>query len=192
MRKRFLELIDREIANHRSGLPSRIVAKMNQLEDLEMIEKLREASQAGVSVDLLIRGFCCLKPGVQGFSENIRVRSVIGRFLEHSRVFHFANGKQEPAQGSFFIGSADWMERNLSRRVEAIAPIKNPGLKERLWDILQVSLADCRQAWDMQADGSYRKVPLGNATSPISAMGTQAYLMQQAKEAGVASSLTGN
>ena len=133
-----------------------------------------------------------MKPGVQGFSENIRVRSVIGRFLEHSRVFHFANGKQEPAQGSFFIGSADWMERNLSRRVEAIAPIKNPGLKERLWDILQVSLADCRQAWDMQADGSYRKVPLGNATSPISAMGTQAYLMQQAKEAGVASSLTGN
>lgn len=192
MRKRFLELIDREIANHRSGLPSRIVAKMNQLEDLEMIEKLREASQAGVSVDLLIRGFCCLKPGVQGFSENIRVRSVIGRFLEHSRVFHFANGKQEPAQGSFFIGSADWMERNLSRRVEAIAPIKSPGLKERLWDILQVSLADCRQAWDMQADGSYRKVPLGNATSPTSAMGTQAYLMQQAKEACIVSSLTGN
>ena len=157
-----------------------------------MIEKLREASQAGVSVDLLIRGFCCLKPGVQGFSENIRVRSVIGRFLEHSRVFHFANGKQEPAQGSFFIGSADWMERNLSRRVEAIAPIKNPELKERLWDILQVSLADCRQAWDMQADGSYRKVPLGNATSPTSAMGTQAYLMQQAREACVVSSLTGN
>jgi polyphosphate kinase len=84
------------------------------------------------------------------------------------------------------------MERNLSRRVEAIAPIKNPELKERLWDILQVSLADCRQAWDMQADGSYRKVPLGNATSPISAMGTQAYLMQKAKEACVVTSLTGD
>jgi polyphosphate kinase len=187
MRRRFLELIDREIANHRSGLPSRIIAKMNQLEDWEMIDKLCEASQSGVSVDLLIRGFCCLKPGIEGYSENVRIRSVIGRFLEHSRIFHFANGKQDPAQGSFYIGSADWMERNLSRRVEAIAPIKDPGLKERLWDILRVSLADCRQAWDMQSDGSYRKVPLANAKTPISTLGTQGYLMQQAKESCVVS-----
>jgi polyphosphate kinase len=187
MRRRFLELIDREIANHLSGLPSRIIAKMNQLEDREMIDKLCEASQAGVSVDLLIRGFCCLKPGIEGFSENIRVRSVIGRFLEHSRIFHFADGKQEPAQGVFFIGSADWMERNLSRRVEAIAPIHDHGLKERLWDILRASLSDCRQAWEMQPDGSYRKIPLANAKSPTAEMGTQAYLMQQAKESCVIS-----
>jgi polyphosphate kinase len=123
MRPRLIDLIRREASNHRGGLPARIVAKMNQLEDPALIEAFCEAASAGVPVDLIVRGFCCLRPGRPGRSEGIRVRSVIGRFLEHSRIFHFAAGAAEPEQGDFFIGSADWMYRNLSKRVEVIAPI---------------------------------------------------------------------
>ena len=109
--------------NKRAGQPARIIAKMNQLEDPEMIEALCEASEAGVSIDLIIRGFCCLRPGVPGRTENIRIRSIIGRFLEHSRIFYFANGKEDPAEGEYFIGSADWMFRNLSKRIEVVTPV---------------------------------------------------------------------
>jgi polyphosphate kinase len=133
LRRRFLELIQREIANKRSNLPTRIVAKMNQLEDPEMMEALCDASAAGVPVDLIIRGFCCLRPGVQGRTENVRVRSIIGRFLEHSRIFHFAAGHEDPVQGEFFIGSADWMFRNLSKRVEVVTPVFAPEAKQKLW-----------------------------------------------------------
>src|SRR5262245_31237115 len=124
MRERFLELIDREIAHSRAGRPARLIAKMNQLEDRPICQALTRASQAGVSIDLIIRGFCVLPPGVPGLTERVRVISVIGRFLEHSRIYYFQNGTADPAAGDYFIGSADWMERNLSRRVEAITPVE--------------------------------------------------------------------
>src|ERR1700761_1333852 len=155
MRPRLLDLIRREIDNKRAGKPARIVAKMNQLEDPEMIEALCAASNAGVPIDLIVRGFCCLRPGVPGHSENIRIRSIIGRFLEHSRIFHFANGKQNPAEGDFFIGSADWMYRNLSRRIEVVTPVRAEGLKTRLWEVLDVCLRDQREAWVLESDGKY-------------------------------------
>jgi polyphosphate kinase len=155
MRPRLLDLIHREIQNKRAGQHARIVAKMNQLEDPDMIEALCEASNAGVPIDLVIRGFCCLRPGVPGHSENIRIRSIIGRFLEHSRIFYFANGKQDPSEGDFFIGSADWMFRNLSKRIEVVTPVRADGLKQRLWEILDICLRDQREAWVLEPDGKY-------------------------------------
>ena len=155
MRARFNELIEREIKNHEAGLPARIVCKMNQLEDGEICLLLSRASQAGVPIDLIVRGLCCLAPGVAGLTENIRVRSIVGRFLEHSRIFHFAGGSDDPIDGEFLIGSADWMRRNLSERIEAVVPIRDRRLRARLWEILEVCLADRRNAWEMQADGTY-------------------------------------
>jgi polyphosphate kinase len=149
MRARYLGMIEREIENARAGLPARILGKMNALEDTEVIQALYRASQAGVKIDLIVRGFCCLRPGVAGLSENIRVQSVIGRFLEHSRVFYFFNnGKEE-----YYLGSADWMSRNLSHRVEAAVPVEDPALQARLKEILEIMLADNRQAWDLSPDG---------------------------------------
>src|SRR5208283_991405 len=133
MRGRFLAMIQREIEHRRAGRPARIIAKLNQLEDRAMCDALIAASNAGVEIDLIVRGFCILPPGVPGMSEHIRVLSVIGRFLEHSRIYYFQNGVAEPLGGEFYIGSADWMERNLSRRVEAITPVESPRLRERLW-----------------------------------------------------------
>src|SRR5262249_10584290 len=132
LRARLLEAIGREIEARTAGRPARIVAKMNQLEDPTLIAALCDASRAGVPVDLIVRGFCCLKPGVRGASENIRVRSIIGRFLEHSRIFHFAAGAEDPMAGEFLIGSADWMYRNLSRRIEVVTPVASRALRERL------------------------------------------------------------
>jgi polyphosphate kinase len=179
MRERFLALIDREIAHCRAGGPARIIAKMNQLEDRAMCQALVRASEAGVAIDLIIRGFCVLPPGLPGLTERIRVISVVGRFLEHSRIYYFQNGADDPLQGDYFIGSADWMERNLSRRIEAITPVEAPPLRQRLWQILQVMLQDHRQAWDMQPDGSYiQRVPPadGPPDGPEKA-GTQGALM---------------
>ena len=151
LRDRMIALVNREIENVRNGGTGRIVAKMNSLVDGKMIESLYRASRAGVSIDLIIRGICCLRPGVAEISDNIRVISVIGRFLEHSRIFYFHNqGKEE-----IYIGSADWMTRNLSRRVEAVAPIEEPNLAKDLQEILGIMLADNRQAWELQSDGSY-------------------------------------
>ncbi|MFA5042604.1 MAG: polyphosphate kinase 1 [Kiritimatiellia bacterium] len=155
MRERFLALIEREIVHRQAGRNAHIVAKMNSLEDDAICRALYRASQAGVEIDLIVRGFCCLKPGVPGLSERIRVMSVIGRFLEHSRLFYFRNGAVDPVQGDFFIGSADWMFRNLLARVEVVAPIEQPALKEKCWGILNVLRRDQRQAWDMQPDGAY-------------------------------------
>jgi polyphosphate kinase len=155
MRERFVELIRREAAHARDGKPARIVAKVNQLEDPPVCEALCEASNAGVRVDLIARGFCCLRPGIEGLTENLSVRSIVGRFLEHGRVFYFANGREDPLDGDFLIGSADWMDRNLSRRVEAVAPVENRNLRERLWEALEIQLADSRNAWLMQSDGTY-------------------------------------
>jgi polyphosphate kinase len=153
MRKRFLEMIQREIAHHKAGSPARIVGKMNQLEDPEIIAALCEAAAAGIPIDLIVRGFCCLKP-----SKNIKIRSIIGRFLEHSRVYHFANGKDKMADGEFYIGSADWMQRNLSKRIEIVTPVNLPLAKQRLAELLEICLKDTRQAWELGADGAYRRI----------------------------------
>ena len=153
MRRRVIELITREAEHQRAGRPARIVAKMNQVEDPERIAALCEASRAGVPIDLIVRGFCCLRPGIPGFSESIRVRSVIGRFLEHSRIFYFAAGSADPLDGEFFIGLADWMFRTLSHRVEVVTPVFARSAREKLWEILDVSLGDQRQAWVMASDG---------------------------------------
>lgn len=156
MRTKFVELINQEIAAHAQGKPARIIAKMNQLQDQEIIEALYRASQAGVHIDLIVRGFCTLRPGVPGLSENIAVYSIIGRFLEHSRIFHFRNGAEDPCDGHFYIGSADWMYRNLNARVEAACPIEDRTLRKRLWEYLNVCLEDRRQCWEMNPDGLYR------------------------------------
>jgi len=181
MRDRFLALIEREAEHRRAGRPARIIAKMNQLEDLAICRALSAASQAGVPIDLVVRGFCCLKPGIAGFTENVRVRSIIGRFLEHSRICYFANGSADPLAGEYFIGSADWMFRNLSRRVEAATPVEERAHRERLWEILDVSLRDDRQAWDLQGDGSYvQRIPSPDAEGPA-ALGTHAWFMDVAR-----------
>ncbi|MCB0069335.1 MAG: polyphosphate kinase 1, partial [Caldilineaceae bacterium] len=140
MRQRFIELIDQEIGHALSGSEGRIVAKMNGLEDPMIVRKLYEASQAGVSIDLIVRGNCRLRPGIPGVSDNIRVLSIIGRNLEHSRIFYFANN----GAPLYYIGSADWMRRNLSSRVETAIPIEDPRIQEYMWLILHSSLNDYR------------------------------------------------
>jgi polyphosphate kinase len=175
-------MIRREIENKQLNRPARIIAKMNQLEDPEIIEALCEASAAGVPVDLIIRGFCCLRPGVAGRTDNIRIRSIIGRFLEHSRIFHFANGKTDPMDSDFFIGSADWMFRNLSNRIELVTPVSAASAKKRLWECLDICLRDRRQAWELAADGSWSQVRTdGNPDSDDNA-GTHHILMNRARE----------
>jgi polyphosphate kinase len=181
MRERFIALIEREIEHHRAGRPARIVAKLNQLEDLPVCEALCEASQAGVPVDLVIRGFCCLRPGIPGWTENLRVRSIVGRFLEHGRLFHFANGEANPLDGEFYIGSADWMDRNLSRRVEAVTPVKVRSLRERLWEDLVVQLEDRRNAWQMQPDGSYVQLHAEPGASEVAREGTHVTHMKRTR-----------
>ncbi len=151
MRPRLLGMIERETAHAEAGRPAKITAKMNAIVDGEIIRALYAASQAGVQVDLIIRGVCCLRPGVEGLSDNIRVISIIGRFLEHSRIWMFANN----GAPEYYFGSADWMPRNLDRRVEVVTPIGNPLFQRRLQTVLEICLADNRQAWDLQSDGSY-------------------------------------
>jgi polyphosphate kinase len=155
LKKKFLELIELETENAKKGLPARIIAKMNSLEEKDISRALYEASRQGVKIDLIVRGVCCLRPGVPGLSENIRVISIIGRFLEHSRIFYFRGGAKHPLDGTFYIGSADWMYRNLAARVEAVVPVENRLLRDRLWEILNIHLEDQRQAWEMQPSGEY-------------------------------------
>ncbi len=151
MRRRFMDMIAREAEHARAGRSARIIAKMNALEDPDIIRALYAASQVGVAIDLIVRGFCCLRPGVPGLSENIRVSAIIGRFLEHSRIFFFANdGNPE-----YFLGSADWMTRNLSHRVESAVPVEDPTLRSQLHEILDILLADNRSAWDLHPDGAW-------------------------------------
>jgi polyphosphate kinase len=177
MRPRLLDLIHRETQNRRAGRPARIIAKMNQLEDPDIIEALCEASQAGVPVDLIIRGFCCLRPGVPGHTENIRIRSIIGRFLEHSRIFYFANERQDVAEGEYFIGSADWMYRNLSKRIEVVTPVFATGPKQRLWEILDTCLRDQREAWVLETDGKYEQLHAKEDATGPEGRGTHQTLM---------------
>jgi polyphosphate kinase len=153
LRTRFLELIAREAAHAAAGRPAHVIAKMNALVDQTLCDALYDASQRGVKIDLLVRGICCLKPGVPGLSENIRVVSIVGRFLEHSRIFFFANG----GESEYFVGSSDWMPRNFDRRVEAVAPVERPALHERLRALLDLYLTDNRQAWELDEDGLWRQ-----------------------------------
>jgi polyphosphate kinase len=177
MRPRFLDLIAREIEHVRTGRPARIIAKMNQLEDPAMMSALCDASRAGVPIDLIIRGFCCLRPGVAGFTESIRVRSIIGRFLEHSRIFYFAAGSADPLDGTFLIGSADWMSRNLSSRVEVVTPVAARSARERLWEVLDVCLRDQRHAWLMDSDDRYTQLRPQASTGGAENLGTHQALM---------------
>ena len=151
LREQFTELIRREARHCREGLPSGIHAKMNQLQDASLIRELYQASQAGVPILLNVRGLCCLRAGVPGLSETIKVYSTLGRFLEHTRLYRFENG----GQPEFFLGSADWMQRNLDRRMETMMPVTDPRLKEELEKTLQVYENDNSSAWDMQPDGNY-------------------------------------
>ena len=151
LRARFIELIRREAHHAAEGRPARIIGKMNALVDAEVIDELYRASQAGVEIDLIVRGICCLRPGLAKVSENINVVSIIGRFLEHSRIWHFANGGAE----EFYLGSSDWMPRNFDRRVEAVAPVESPPLHERLRALLATYLEDNRQAWELASDGTW-------------------------------------
>jgi polyphosphate kinase len=151
LRTRFLDLVEREIGHATSGAPARIILKLNAIVDVAVIEALYRASNAGVDIDLIVRGGCSLQPGLPGVSERIRVRSVIGEFLEHSRIWSFANGGDR----EFYIGSADLMDRNLDRRVEAVAPVEDHDARERLATILDVMLADDRRSWQMQSDASW-------------------------------------
>jgi polyphosphate kinase len=195
MKRRFIELIEREAELARAGKVGRIIVKMNQLEDRSVTDALYQASMAGVQIDLVVRGFCCIRPGVKGLSENIRVTSTIGRFLEHSRIFWFGAGKADPLDGEFFIGSADWMYRNLNTRVECAAPIEARRHRERLWEILQCHLTDRRQRWLMKPDGSYEPsdpvaIPTGSAASDPEYMGTHQRLMRVAQELAVRAKAT--
>ena len=159
LRDKLNALFDREIEHKRMGRPARIIAKFNRLADLQIVEKLYEVSRAGVEVDLIVRGICILRPGIPGLSENIRVRSVVGRFLEHSRVFWFANGGEEET----YIGSADWMTRNLKNRVEVVAPVTETQAKRYLRDVLlDAYLTDNTQARELQPDGRYTPILTGS------------------------------
>jgi polyphosphate kinase len=174
MRNRFMELVDFEIAQALDNQPARIIAKMNGLEDPAIVRKLYEAGQAGVEIDLIVRGNCRIRPGIPGVSDNVRVISIVGRFLEHSRIFYFHNA----GAPQYYIGSADWMRRNLSSRVEAAVPIEDPRLQEYLWFILQSSLEDHRQAWEMLPDGRYRQRLPWSGSTTLQAGGVQNYFMQ--------------
>ncbi|MFO7323731.1 MAG: polyphosphate kinase 1 [Chloroflexota bacterium] len=157
-------LIDGEIAAARQGKPARIIFKLNSLEEDVMISKLYQASQAGVEIDLLVRGLCCLRPGLPGISDRIRVRSIVGRFLEHSRIFYFQNAPQDQR---VYLGSADLMRRNLYNRIECVFPVIDERLQANVYRLLMTCLADNVNAWELQPDGSYRRLEPGPGEPPI-------------------------
>jgi polyphosphate kinase len=160
LRQKMLELIGREAENAKNGIPARITAKLNRLADTEIVNALYDASKAGVQIDLIIRGICTLRPGVPGMSENIRVRSIVGPLLEHSRVYYFENG----GHSEVYIGSSDWMPRNLDRRVEVLTPIGDDRMRWFLKEhYLESYLRDNEKSSELQPDGTYRRPEVGDA-----------------------------
>ncbi|NLX10297.1 MAG: polyphosphate kinase 1 [Chloroflexi bacterium] len=175
LRERFDRLLKREIDHAREGRPARLIFKMNSLVDPKIIRRLYEASMAGIKIDLLVRGICCLRPGLKGISDNIRVTSVVGRFLEHSRIYYFGNG----GEPEIYMGSADLMPRNLDRRVETIFPVDDPALKARIMDeILAIQMADNVKARELLPDGTYRRLQPQDGETPVH---SQVWLMEQAR-----------
>jgi polyphosphate kinase len=175
VRTELVRRIEREIAHAKRGERGQLIAKMNALEDPDMIRWLYRASAAGVQIDLVVRGICCLRPGIPGVSEHIRVRSILGRFLEHSRMYYFWNGGQE----EMLVGSADWMTRNLSRRVEVLFPIQNRRLVTRLREVLEIYLTDNVSAREMQSDGSYVRLRPPDAAQAVEAQAVLASSVAQ-------------
>jgi polyphosphate kinase len=165
MRERFTELIRQEAVNHQAGKPASIKAKINQLQDRRMIRELYQASQAGVPISLCVRGLCSLRAGVEGLSETIRVYSILGRFLEHSRIYRFENG----GDPIILIGSSDWMKRNLDRRMESVMPVQSPQVKKELESILTIYESDNTNSWEMQPDGTYIRRTPEKGGEPITA-----------------------
>jgi len=163
LREKLYECIDREIALARKGRPATIWAKLNQLTDPDLIDRLYHASRAGVEVRLVVRGICCLKPGVPDLSETIEVKSIIGRFLEHSRIWAFGNGARMPnKRARLFISSADGMSRNMGRRVEVLVPVRNPTVHDQILDqVMLANLLDTEQSWALHADGEYVRFDKG-------------------------------
>jgi polyphosphate kinase len=178
LRERIVELIDRTAERHGPRRPGRIVMQMNALVDAACIRALYAASQAGVEIDLIVRGICRLRPGVPGVSEHIRVRSIVGRFLEHPRVFMFANGRRK----DFYIGSADLMPRNLDRRVEVVAPVDDADLTRRIEQVLEIMLKDNVQAWELGEDGEWQRQQPGEGAKPVA---THQVLQELALRQGV-------
>ncbi|MFN7140366.1 MAG: RNA degradosome polyphosphate kinase, partial [Limisphaerales bacterium] len=161
LHSRIIQMIEREADNARKGLPARIIAKMNALVDRQTIEALYRASQAGVKIDLIVRGICCLRPQMKGISDNITVRSIVDRFLEHSRIFYFENA----CQPEVFVGSSDWMPRNFFRRIEVVFPIEDGNLRDRVWhELLEMPLQDNMKARLLSANGTYAKARLKRGT----------------------------
>jgi polyphosphate kinase len=158
-----IEKIERELANQKAGKPARLLVKVNGILEPAVVKALYRASQAGVKIDIACRGICSLRPGIPGVSENVRVISVVDRFLEHSRIFYFENG----GNPEVYVGSADWMDRNLSRRVEVVFPVEQSDLKQRVIEMLKITLGDNMKARELLPDGKYRRVKPPDGVAPL-------------------------
>ena len=185
LREFFFRMIEKETEQARAGRPARIVAKVNSLIDNPLIANLYEASQAGVQVDLLVRGMCSLRPGVAGLSDRVRVISIVDRYLEHARVYYFQNGEPDP----LWLASADWMPRNFDRRIEIAFPVIEPRLQSKLREILELQLGENVKGWSLQSDGTYARI--SNDGQPAFRFQERFYELLQDEERSASSSGVG-